>query len=334
VTKFYFGARTIVRYFNVMNEITKLCPHCHNHFRTEITDKIYCSEKCKEAEKRARWTANNPEKVKERRRAAVQRRNQRCPGWETEAKRKYREKYPEKYAEARRKECAAARLRPKKPTIKKPPKEYSITCSCCGLVAIKNYPSTYCSKKCSTKAYNRMRKTRRPAKPIIITEHKCPICLNIFTSPTARTVYCSKKCKKRSGRQRHYKKHRNSINEKLRSRPRPPATEKSRATQRSYRKKHPEISRVKRHKRRMKQNNSTKDTSAIIRKSIMKAKSVCYWCGSSLSGKKWHMDHVVPLCRGGDHSAANVVKSCPDCNQKKGGKMPNDFIQEGQLVLL
>lgn len=61
-------------------------------------------------------------------------------------------------------------------------------------------------------------------------------------------------------------------------------------------------------------------------------KNRCYWCNKDLKGG-YHLDHVVPLDKGGRHIVSNIVASCPHCNLSKGAKMPNDWIEEGQLVL-
>lgn len=42
----------------------------------------------------------------------------------------------------------------------------------------------------------------------------------------------------------------------------------------------------------------------------------CYLCG----GKSQHIDHVIPLARGGRHSIGNLAPSCADCNHRKGTK--------------
>lgn len=34
----------------------------------------------------------------------------------------------------------------------------------------------------------------------------------------------------------------------------------------------------------------------------------------------WHLDHIVPLSHGGDHSYANVQVACPECNMAKGAQ--------------
>lgn len=54
---------------------------------------------------------------------------------------------------------------------------------------------------------------------------------------------------------------------------------------------------------------------------------ICYWCGVSCK-KKFHVDHYVPLSKGGSHQIENLVIACPSCNLKKSAKDPYDFAQE------
>lgn len=51
----------------------------------------------------------------------------------------------------------------------------------------------------------------------------------------------------------------------------------------------------------------------------------CYYCGSTLDTDK-HLDHYIPLSKGGTHSINNVVWSCPKCNLTKNATLPwNSF---------
>lgn len=54
---------------------------------------------------------------------------------------------------------------------------------------------------------------------------------------------------------------------------------------------------------------------------------VCYWCNKPLKNKVIHIDHYVPLARGGEHTLSNLVVSCQSCNNKKHAKDPIDFAQ-------
>lgn len=48
---------------------------------------------------------------------------------------------------------------------------------------------------------------------------------------------------------------------------------------------------------------------------------VCHICTEMADETDWHMDHVVALVRGGEHSYANVKVSHPTCNLKKGPRL-------------
>lgn len=50
---------------------------------------------------------------------------------------------------------------------------------------------------------------------------------------------------------------------------------------------------------------------------------VCGICGLAADPAGWHLDHVVPLALGGEHSYANVQVSHPSCNLAKGGRTPS-----------
>lgn len=55
---------------------------------------------------------------------------------------------------------------------------------------------------------------------------------------------------------------------------------------------------------------------AVVRAS----RSDCYLCGRLLDGDI-HLDHVVPLSRGGVHSSANLRPTHATCNLRKGDKL-------------
>ena len=59
---------------------------------------------------------------------------------------------------------------------------------------------------------------------------------------------------------------------------------------------------------------------------------VCYWCGSKCDGS-FHVDHYVPLSKGGRHEESNLVIACRDCNYRKHAKDPLVFAREvGRLL--
>lgn len=50
----------------------------------------------------------------------------------------------------------------------------------------------------------------------------------------------------------------------------------------------------------------------------------CHICGEMIDGS-WHLDHVVPLSRGGRHEEENLRPSHPRCNIGKGAKLMDEI---------
>ena len=58
----------------------------------------------------------------------------------------------------------------------------------------------------------------------------------------------------------------------------------------------------------------------------------CYWCAAGCKDS-FHVDHYVPLAKGGAHELANLVIACPTCNLRKHAKDPLVFAREvGRLL--
>jgi 5-methylcytosine-specific restriction endonuclease McrA len=53
-------------------------------------------------------------------------------------------------------------------------------------------------------------------------------------------------------------------------------------------------------------------------------KGRCFYCTKKL--KDYHVDHFVPLARGGTNYRANLRLACPDCNLAKSDKLPEQFL--------
>lgn len=48
----------------------------------------------------------------------------------------------------------------------------------------------------------------------------------------------------------------------------------------------------------------------------------CHICGKKADPRRWHLEHIVPLACGGEHSYRNVAVSHPACNLRKGVNGP------------
>ena len=49
----------------------------------------------------------------------------------------------------------------------------------------------------------------------------------------------------------------------------------------------------------------------------------CGICGLPVEPDDWHLDHIVPLAKGGHHTYENVQVSHPACNLRKGVSVPS-----------
>lgn len=65
-------------------------------------------------------------------------------------------------------------------------------------------------------------------------------------------------------------------------------------------------------------------TAEDIRLQYISQRGKCWHCGKQL-GNDWHVDHLIPLSRGGSNAPNNLVISCPLCNMQKHNKLPQEW---------
>jgi 5-methylcytosine-specific restriction endonuclease McrA len=56
----------------------------------------------------------------------------------------------------------------------------------------------------------------------------------------------------------------------------------------------------------------------------------CQYCGNSFQKTHLTLDHVTPVVQGGDKTWENIVTACKPCNQRKGGRTP----QQAKMALI
>jgi 5-methylcytosine-specific restriction endonuclease McrA len=66
------------------------------------------------------------------------------------------------------------------------------------------------------------------------------------------------------------------------------------------------------------------DPSRVVADWLAKQERVCRWCGVDCSSD-FHIDHVIPLARGGQHVTENLCIACPTCNVRKHAKLPEEW---------
>jgi hypothetical protein len=118
-------------------------------------------------------------------------------------------------------------------------------------------------------------------------------------------------------------KQRRKINSQLR------AFRKTAKYRKWYRKNYFKLSRVNPHIRRARLKNvligDVKAIRAFIRYVVTVDKITCRWCRRNIPKGKRHVDHIIPISRGGPHSRKNLCCACCHCNWSKGAKLPHEF---------
>lgn len=84
--------------------------------------------------------------------------------------------------------------------------------------------------------------------------------------------------------------------------------------------------------KRMNQQDKAKHTGQFV-ETIERIKvwdmtnGTCYLCFDRLNPIDWHIEHIIPLSRGGLHCYLNVLPSCPPCNRDKAEKLLTEMFQ-------
>ena len=68
-----------------------------------------------------------------------------------------------------------------------------------------------------------------------------------------------------------------------------------------------------------------------VRGAFERSGGQCVYCDIPLlltDREGWHLEHLVPLSRGGDNAASNVAAACSRCNLQKGSKTAHEFMPD------
>ena len=87
---------------------------------------------------------------------------------------------------------------------------------------------------------------------------------------------------------------------------------------RAYRKNNPDKVREwssTRHKRK-----TGRLPNGTVKNKIQKQNGLCVYCKIDIR-LKYHVDHTIPLAKGGKHEPSNIQILCPTCNVKKATKL-------------
>jgi 5-methylcytosine-specific restriction endonuclease McrA len=73
-------------------------------------------------------------------------------------------------------------------------------------------------------------------------------------------------------------------------------------------------------------------TTQDIQRQYERQHGKCYWCNKPV-GKTYHVDHVIPLDRGGSNGPDNLVIACAWCNESKNNRLPHEWHGNGGKLL-
>lgn len=87
------------------------------------------------------------------------------------------------------------------------------------------------------------------------------------------------------------------------------------AIKRAQAKRHPET--IKKNSSRRRARLANNGVYLVTKKEVARLmRQPCVYCGA----KSQHIDHVVPIAKGGAHKIGNLVPACQPCNQRKSDK--------------
>lgn len=73
------------------------------------------------------------------------------------------------------------------------------------------------------------------------------------------------------------------------------------------------------------QGSHSKDDVAAL---MVEQRGCCAACRCDLGKSGYHVDHMMPLSKGGANDKSNLQLLCPTCNRRKGAKLPDDWKRE------
>jgi len=105
----------------------------------------------------------------------------------------------------------------------------------------------------------------------------------------------------------------------------PGFAQRQRERVKEWRRRHPEMAKAIFLRSRAKRRGA-KVVERVYRKKVYERDhGCCHLCNNPVAFKNMHLDHVIPVSRGGEHSYANVKASHATCNLVKGSKLLSEL---------
>jgi 5-methylcytosine-specific restriction endonuclease McrA len=113
-------------------------------------------------------------------------------------------------------------------------------------------------------------------------------------------------------------------------------TAHSKAVYKKWKTENPErirnYNRTQRAKRRFALKAEDSATTKEVYNWLQEQSKICTYCGIELTDKITHVDHKIPLSRGGPHTLDNLTLACASCNCSKNNKTPEEFKEYKELI--
>ena len=203
---------------------------------------------------------------------------------------------------------------------------------CDGSLAGRPRNAMYCRGRCRQKAHEQRKRDERLATDARICSS--PNCENSIAGRSTAARYCSSKChydtynKSDAGRtrQRRYQ-HTDKFKAVLRKHDQRPETKRRKREHIRIYRQRPEVkqrSRLQWSGRRARKREQRGIVSRDIEQRLILAQGGrCAYCCDVLV--EHHIDHIVPLSRGGLHADTNLQLLCPSCNLSKSAALTEDW---------
>lgn len=145
----------------------------------------------------------------------------------------------------------------------------------------------------------------------------------------ARGYYQTHKAEMNESSKEYYRQHRDQLRE-LNKKYRVKNAEYFREELRKRQKENPEKFRAyEANRRARKKATGGTYTREDVQLQYESQRGLCWWCGKPV-GNDYHIDHRIPLSRGGSNDARNLCIACPHCNAEKHNKLPHEW--NGRLL--
>ena len=63
-----------------------------------------------------------------------------------------------------------------------------------------------------------------------------------------------------------------------------------------------------------------------INEKLLYQQNQCVYCKCDISFE-FHIDHIIPLSRNGEHTINNIQLLCPECNRRKNAKTHEEYLE-------